>query len=105
MAEPIFLSDVIYDFTEYLEVEKNRSPKTAENYNHYLSRLIEFAGDIQLSNLNEELIRKWRLWLARYKDAYGQEISKTTQSYHLIALRSFLKYCSKRGLSDLAATR
>jgi len=29
-------------YLEYLEIEKNRSAKTLENYNRYLSRFFEF---------------------------------------------------------------
>ena len=54
------------DFLEYLEVEQNRSQKTSENYHLYLNRLVEFAGDIKIEKVNNELVRKWRLWLARY---------------------------------------
>ncbi len=95
------LSEAVIDFLEYLEVEQNRSIKTAENYHHYLMRLMEFAGDIEVEKIDQEVVRKWRLWLNRLKDEHGNELSKTTQSYHLIALRSFLKYCSKRGLETL----
>ncbi|HSE29000.1 MAG TPA: site-specific tyrosine recombinase/integron integrase [Candidatus Saccharimonadales bacterium] len=97
-----YISELIVDFLEYLEVEQNRSQKTAENYHLYLMRLVEFADDIKIEQINDELVRKWRLWLARFKDDKGQELSKLTQSYHLIALRSFLKFCSKRGISSLA---
>ena len=102
MSGNSYLSELIIDFLEYLEVEQNRSQKTAENYHLYLMRLVDFAGDVQLKEINEELIRKWRLWLARLKDDQGQELSKLTQNYHLIALRSFLRFCSKRGLNTLA---
>jgi site-specific recombinase XerD len=102
MTSNSYLSELIVDFLEYLEVEQNRSQKTAENYHLYLMRLVDFAGDIQLKEINDELLRKWRLWLARLKDERGQELSKLTQNYHLIAFRSFLRFCSKRGLSTLA---
>ena len=96
-----YISELIIDFLEYLEVEKNRSQKTSENYHLYLNRLVEFAGDIKISHLNNELVRKWRLWLARYKNENGENLSVITQAYHLIALRSFLKFCSKRGIEAL----
>lgn len=96
-----YLSDTIVDFLEYLEIEQNRSQKTIENYHHYLMRLVEFAGDNDVDKITTETIRKWRLWLNRHKNESGDEISKTTQNYHLIALRSFLKFCSKRGINTL----
>jgi site-specific recombinase XerD len=96
-----YLSDTLVEFLEYLEIEQNRSQKTIANYHHYLMRLVEFAGDLEIKKITAETVRKWRLWLNRLRDARGDEISATTQNYHLIALRSFLKFCSKRGLETL----
>lgn len=90
------------DYLEYLEIEQNRSQKTIANYDHYLTRLADYAGDIQVSDINTELVRKWRLWLNRLGTNTSDELGKTTQNYHLIALRSFLKYCSKRDIPALA---
>lgn len=96
-----YLSDTLIDFLEYLEVEQNRSQKTIENYHHYLMRLVEFAGDIDVAKISTETIRKWRLWLNRLPQVGGDDISITTQNYHLIALRSFLKFCSKKDITTL----
>src|ERR1700742_3073565 len=93
------------DFLEYLELEQNRSQKTIENYDHYLTRLIDFAGDIKVSDIDPELIRKWRLWLNRLGANTSDELGKATQNYHLIALRSFLKYCGKRDIPALPADK
>ena len=94
----MYLSELLMDFIEHVEVERGRAQKTAENYHLYLQRLIEFAGDIQIDKLSTETIRKWRLWLNRYENEQGATLSTLTQSYHLIALRSFLAYCSKRDI-------
>lgn len=93
------------DFLEYLEIEQNRSQKTIANYDHYLTRLIDFAGDIKVSDIDAELIRKWRLWLNRLGTNVSDELGKATQNYHLIALRSFLKFCAKRDIDALAADK
>src|SRR3989344_9272649 len=93
------------DFLEYLEIEQNRSQKTIANYDHYLTRLIDFAGDIKVSEIDAELIRKWRLWLNRLGTNTSDELQKTTQNYHLIALRSFLKFCAKRDIKALSADK
>jgi len=98
MAERQTITDLIVDFLEYMEIEQNRSQKTIENYDHYLQRLVEFAGDVFVDEVDAELIRRWRLWLNRYENDNGDTMSKTTQNYHLIALRSFLKYCAKRDI-------
>ncbi|HVO86627.1 MAG TPA: site-specific tyrosine recombinase/integron integrase [Candidatus Binatia bacterium] len=92
----------VTQFLEYLELEQNRSSKTIENYSHYLTRLSDFAGDIKLADIDVELVRKWRLWLNRLGTNTSDELSKITQNYHLIALRSFLRFCAKRGYTALA---
>lgn len=89
------------DFLEYLEIEQNRSQKTIANYDHYLTRLQDFAGDIKISDIDPELIRKWRLWLARLGTNTSDELQKVTQNYHLIALRAFLRFCAKRDIPAL----
>ncbi|MBP7807241.1 tyrosine-type recombinase/integrase [Candidatus Saccharibacteria bacterium] len=90
------------DFLEYLEIEQNRSQKTIANYDHYLTRLSDYAGDIKVADIDPELVRKWRLWLNRLGTNVSDELQKSTQNYHLIALRSFLKYCAKRDIPTLA---
>lgn len=92
----------VSQFLEYMELEQNRSSKTIANYSHYLTRLSDFAGDIKLSDVDAEMVRKWRLWLNRLGTNNSDELGKVTQNYHLIALRSFLRYCAKRGLPALA---
>lgn len=94
------------DFLEYLEIEQNRSQKTIANYDHYLTRLTDYAGDdLKVKDIDQELIRKWRLWLNRLGTNVSDELQKTTQNYHLIALRSFLKYCAKRDIPALTADK
>lgn len=93
------------DFLEYLEIEQNRSQKTISNYDHYLTRILDFGGDIKVSDINAEFIRKWRLWLNRLGTNVSDELQKTTQNYHLIALRSFLKFCAKRDIPALNADK
>ena len=99
------LSELVTDFLEYLEIEQNRSQKTIANYDHYLRRLVEFSDDATIDRLNPEMLRKWRLWLNRLTDQTGEPISKTTQNYHLIALRSFLKYLAKRDIDALTSDK
>ena len=91
----------VAEFLEYLELEQNRSRKTIQNYSHYLTRLSDFAGDIKLKDIDTELVRKWRMWLNRLPTSNSDELSKMTQNYHLIALRSFLRFCAKRNWETL----
>ncbi|MDR1970224.1 MAG: tyrosine-type recombinase/integrase [Candidatus Nomurabacteria bacterium] len=87
------------DFIEDVELKHPHSPNTARNYNLYLDRLVEFAGDIPVGKIDNELVRKYRLWLNRFIDRHGRRLKPVTQNYHLIALRGFLKYCSRRDIS------
>jgi site-specific recombinase XerD len=97
--------EAVSEFLEYLELEQNRSAKTIQNYSHYLTRLSDFAGEIKLADIDSELIRKWRLWLNRLGTNTSDELSKMTQNYHLIALRSFLRFCAKRGWETMPADK
>lgn len=89
-------------FLEYLEIEKNRSPRTVANYDHYLSRILKFINAKSPADLTEEGIRKFRIDLNRSTGTHGTPMKKITQNYHIIALRSFLKYLAKRDITTLA---
>ena len=93
---------LLVDFLEYLEIEQNRSQKTIANYHHYLLRLTDYAGDIKINDIDTDLVRKWRIWLNRIGTYESDELQKNTNNYHLIALRSFLKYCAKRDIPALS---
>lgn len=97
------LDEAIEQYLEYLTIEKNRSKRTIANYSHYLTRLSDYAGDISVSDITQELIRKWRLWLHELGSDRSDELSVATQNYHLIALRNFLKFCGRRGWPTLSA--
>lgn len=98
----MYMSELILDYIEHLEVEGGRSAKTAENYRLYLERFVEFTEDIQVGKITSEIIRKYRLWLNRYKNDQDTELATITQAYHLIALRGFLGYLSSRDIESLA---
>lgn len=98
----MYMSELILDYIEHLEVEGGRSSKTSENYRLYLERFVEFTNDITVNNITPEVVRKYRLWLNRYKSPKNSdELAIITQSYHLIALRGFLGYLSKRSIPSL----
>ncbi|MBQ3348193.1 tyrosine-type recombinase/integrase [Candidatus Saccharibacteria bacterium] len=104
----MYISDLIEDFLEHLEIEAGRSKKTIENYRLYLERFYEIAAeilnkdDVKASDLDRELLRQYRLRLNRYGSENGSEDFKViTQAYHLIALRGFLKYLVRREIKSL----
>ena len=99
------IKDLKIKYLEYLEIEKNKSPKTVENYGRYLDRFLGFAKIETIGQLNEELIRKYRLYLNRLQNTKGESLKKVTQNYHIIAIRNFLKYLAKTGVRTVAAER
>ncbi len=103
------------EFLEYIEIEKGRSLNTIGNYDHYLSHFLEHAQITSPSQITDDKVREFRLWLNRQPsrqkagtkkyELQKETLKKTTQNYYLIALRSFLKYLVKRGIESLAPDR
>jgi len=98
------------EFLEHVEIEKGNSLKTVNNYDHYISRFFDFAKIADPKEITDDNIREFRLFLNRQPGVKvrGQSAStlkKNTQNYHLIALRSFLKYLMKRRITSLSPDR
>lgn len=97
------------EYLEHLEIEKGSSLKTVENYERYMSRFLDFAKITKPSEITDELVRQFRLYLNRQSAgnnrATGATLKKKTQNYYLIALRSFLKYLARRDVPSLSAER
>ncbi len=97
------LSSLIIDFLEYLELERNTSQLTIRNYDHYLKRFLEFAGDINPKEIDLSLVRKYRLHLARWTDPKTKNpLKRITQNYFMIALRAFLRYLARVDIATLS---
>ena len=92
----------IREFLEYLEIERGRSLNTIANYSFYLTRFANWSKLSDPKLIDQDTIRGYRLWLNRETDKFGNALKKSTQNYHLIALRSFLKYLAKRDIKSLA---
>ena len=86
----------VNEYLEYLEVEKGSSPLTIRNYRHYLKRFLywlEKEGIRRtLEDINPEVVRQYRVNLSRITDGKGGTLSRRTQGYHAIALRSLLRW-------------
>ena len=102
------IAELIDDFLEHLEIESGRSKKTIENYRLYLERFLMIVqeilnkDDVKASDIDREVLRKYRIRLNRYGSENGSDDLKTiTQAYHLIALRGFLKYLARREIKSL----
>jgi len=93
------------EYLEHLEIEKDRSQKTIENYDHYLGRFLRWAKAKSPADITDDLVRTYRLHLNRMSDEKGSPLKKITQNYHVVALRNFLKYLAKRDIKALAAEK
>ena len=94
------INNLLTEFLEYLEIEKNRSQLTVRNYDFYLKRFFEFAKIQSPSDIDLEKVRQFRIYLNRLV-VNGKTLKKSTQNYHVIALRSFLKFLAKRDIKTL----
>jgi site-specific recombinase XerD len=90
------LALLIAEFLEYLEIEKGCSPLTIREYRHYLQRfhkwLTENSPTQKPEDINLEIVRNYRLYLAHLRARDGVPLERVTQSYHIVALRAFLRY-------------
>ncbi len=97
--------NALKNYLDYLEIEKNRSVKTTENYKRYLESFIRFSKVKRPEEISADKVREFRLFLARTKTLDGRTIKKSTQAYYIIALRNFLKYLAKRDVAVLSADK
>jgi site-specific recombinase XerD len=91
-------------FLEHIEIERGRAVKTIENYDRYLTRFFEWAKITSPSDITEEKIREFRLWLNRQPGTSGA-MKRRTQNYYLIAIRAFLKFLRKREIDCVSPER
>ena len=88
----------IKEYLDHLEIEKNRSPKTVENYRHYLDTFVQDQKISLIKEIDQNTVRNFRLSLARKVVNTKEYIKKRTQSYYAIAIRNFLKYLVKNDI-------
>ncbi len=93
------IRNIAQRYFEYLEIEKGASKKTLENYKRYLERFLTWANIKNPQEIDQELIRQYRLYLNRLNN---NTLKRVTQNYHLIALRNFLRYLIKQDIKSLS---
>jgi len=100
------ISQKIDEFLEYMEIERGSSPLTIRNYKHYLGRFLNWLRNQKirrnLSDINADVVRQYRVYLSRLTDGKGGTLSRRTQGYHVIALRSYLRYLLKNDFSVMS---
>jgi integrase/recombinase XerD len=100
------ITEAIPDFLDYCEVERGLSNKTQENYFHYLEKFKKWVSAKNKQNLlphdlSAQDVWDYRLYLSRHQDKAGKSLSKLTQNYYLIALRSLLSYFVAKDIVSL----
>lgn len=103
------LHELIARFLEHLEVERGLSPLTTRNYGFWLTRFSTWLGGPtshpDVHGITSDAVRKFRVWLARQPGRDHFHLSQSTQSYHVIALRSFLRWCAREDMGAMAAEK
>lgn len=92
------VSNLAVKFLEYMEIERGRSPKTVESYDRVLRSFFDWGNITDPKGITLDSIRKYRLFMNRRQNVHGGELKKTTQNYHIVVLRGFLRYLAKEGV-------
>lgn len=101
------LPDLMNQFLEHLEIEKNASKLTIRDYRHYLEVFYEWFSPTNKSiqELDLGMVRKYRVYLSNRIDDRGRSLKKVTQNYYVIALRSFLRFLIKNDIKTLEPSK
>ncbi len=103
------LPQLIDDFLDYLEIEKNCSKLTIRDYRHYLAVFADWLDKTFPGKTVKELdlatVRRYRIFLANRADAKGLTLKRVTQNYYVIALRSFLRFLIKNDHQTLEPSK
>lgn len=103
------LKEAILRFLEYSELDRNLSLKTVKMYGYYLQF---FQGwvlqqtnleDFAVEKIDENMVRNFRLYLSHnYKNPFKGNLTRQTQNYFLVALRSLFRYLVKQKIAVLS---
>jgi tyrosine recombinase XerC len=96
------MKKAIEKYLRYLEIERNASQHTITSYENDLKQFlafctIHFDADEQSVDLNHIERITIRLWLGELAE---RDLAKSSIARKVAAIRSFFKYCFKRGMVD-----
>ena len=105
----MLFKDAHLKFLNYLEVIKNKSEKTVEQYDRHLNKFSEFIAAKQNLDLNKFEVGNITLGITEDFREYLHisnkvKISIKTANAYMITLRSFLKFLEKKWIQSLSAT-
>ncbi len=94
------IESLLEKFLYYLEYEKNNSPKTLENYSLWLNRFASYVGgDTDVTTIKSMQMLDYRMYLNQ------MDLSKKTINYHIVAVRSFFKFCLKNDIDCMSPNK
>ena len=100
------LRDQITAFLEHCEIDRNLSPATVRMYAQYLTTFADWAeakGVETAEEITPETARDYRLHLHRYVSPLTRrELARGTQTSHLVAVRSLLRFLIQSGEQAMA---
>lgn len=109
------IKSAILNFLEYCELDRNLSLKTVRMYGYYLQFFQTWllkhktlntkleTSDYEVEKIDENIIREFRLYLShQYKNKFKGELKRQTQTYFLVALRSFFRYLVRQKINTLS---
>jgi site-specific recombinase XerD len=103
------LHDQLRAFLEHCELDRNLSPLTVRMYDRYLTTFETWAAGESVAaaeDITPEVARRYRLHLNRYISRLTRRpLARGTQTSHLVALRSFLRFLARTGEATLAPDR
>ena len=105
------LAERVRRFLEACEIDRNLSPLTIRQYDHYLDYLLswlarEESAVSDLSDVTIDVVRRYKLALARHRNEHtGRPLTRATQTYFLVALRALLRFWAMQGMEILPADR
>lgn len=97
----------IFEYLDWLELEKGLSSISQENYSKFLKKFFEFLTINHLEmlkpiELTTDLVWKYRLFLSRrYRQKTTSNLKRSTQNHYLVALRSLLSFFVEKDISSL----
>ena len=100
------ISDHIRPFLEHLDIERGLSNRTQETYSRFLGAFVKWLKKNGLENmkpheLTEDKVWDYRVHLSRKINPKTNEpLKRTSQNYHLIALRNLLKFLTDKDISS-----
>ncbi len=101
------LSEAELKFFAWCELEQSYSPKTVLNYEHHFRHFYEWTDDIEIKQIDEEFILKYKKHLLDTDHAYqkNRKIKNSTVGEKMKMIRMFLLCLKLKGIRAMSPNR